>query len=166
MYKQLFTILPFAALVMAPAAAQVSYGDRSGYVPPRTERPAPAQRPETLAPRSAESQTRTRGTVLDIPDASQRDEEQVIFYESTETVPPPSRRMSEADLPQQGTTQAAVRARFGDPVRSFPAVGDPPITRWDYQNFRVFFEYNLVLHAVIPGAFPPISNRDELVSGR
>jgi hypothetical protein len=27
-------------------------------------------------------------------------------------------------------------------------VGAPPITRWDYADFSVFFEHNLVIHAV------------------
>jgi hypothetical protein len=44
---------------------------------------------------------------------------------------------------------AAVEARFGAPATKHAAVGDPPITRWDYSGFSVFFEHNLVLHSVI-----------------
>jgi hypothetical protein len=42
-----------------------------------------------------------------------------------------------------------VEARFGAPTTRHAAVGDPPITRWDYPQFSVFFEYDKVLHAVI-----------------
>ncbi len=54
-----------------------------------------------------------------------------------------------ADRPERGSTMAAVRARYGEPAVAHPAVGDPPITRWDYPQFSVFFEHNLVLHAVL-----------------
>ena len=42
-----------------------------------------------------------------------------------------------------------VEARFGSPTTKHSAVGDPPITRWDYAQFSVFFEYDKVLHAVV-----------------
>jgi len=43
---------------------------------------------------------------------------------------------------------AQVQARFGEPAERYPAVGDPPITRWVYPAFVVYFEHNLVVHAV------------------
>lgn len=67
-----------------------------------------------------------------------------------------------ATLPDRSMSKAAVRRQFGPPERSFAPVGDPPITRWDYPGFRVFFEYDLVLHTVVPGDFPVISNRGQL----
>jgi len=51
--------------------------------------------------------------------------------------------------PARGATMAQVEARFGMPVRKYAAVGDPPITRWDYPGFSVFFEHNLTLHSVM-----------------
>lgn len=69
-------------------------------------------------------------------------------------------------LPGRGVSMQTVRQRFGAPERRHPAVGDPPITRWDYADFRVFFEHDRVLHAVVPGNFPTIRHRDELASGR
>ena len=53
------------------------------------------------------------------------------------------------NLPVNGMSQADVRARFGDPAKAYAPVGDPPITRWDYPQFSVFFEHDKVLHAVI-----------------
>lgn len=63
-------------------------------------------------------------------------------------------------------TKAQVRREFGTPKRVYAAVGKPPITRWDYAAFRVYFEYDLVLHAVVPGDFPRIDHRNQLISGR
>lgn len=54
-----------------------------------------------------------------------------------------------AELPKNGQKMEAVRARYGEPVSIDPAVGDPPITRWIYAGFTVYFEYDLVLHTVV-----------------
>lgn len=51
-------------------------------------------------------------------------------------------------MPHRGTTKATVRKRLGDPVRTVPAVGDPPISQWVYDDFTVYFEYNRVIHSV------------------
>ena len=51
--------------------------------------------------------------------------------------------------PQRSQTMRQVEQRFGTPERRYPTVGQPPITRWDYRNFSVFFEYNRVVHAVV-----------------
>jgi len=51
--------------------------------------------------------------------------------------------------PRNGITMSQVRQQFGNPVSELPAVGDPPITRWDYGGFSVFFEHDLVLHSVV-----------------
>ena len=51
--------------------------------------------------------------------------------------------------PRNGFTMSQVRQQFGNPVSELPAVGDPPITRWDYNSFSVFFENDLVLHSVV-----------------
>jgi hypothetical protein len=41
-----------------------------------------------------------------------------------------------------------VEARFGAPQNRHAAVGAPPITRWDYPGYAVFFEHDRVIHAV------------------
>lgn len=53
------------------------------------------------------------------------------------------------ERPARGSSMSAVEARFGAPASRHAAVGDPPITRWDYAQFSVFFEHDKVLHAVI-----------------
>jgi hypothetical protein len=53
------------------------------------------------------------------------------------------------ERPERGMKMDAVEARYGAPATRYPAVGQPPITRWDYPGFVVFFEGDLVLHAVM-----------------
>ncbi len=50
--------------------------------------------------------------------------------------------------PNRGMTATNVETRFGMPQAKLAAVGDPPITRWEYPEFVVFFEYDRVIHAV------------------
>jgi hypothetical protein len=50
--------------------------------------------------------------------------------------------------PTRGMTQARVESKFGSPVTVKAPVGEPPITRWEYQDFVVFFEYDRVIHSV------------------
>ena len=50
--------------------------------------------------------------------------------------------------PTRGMTMSDVESQFGAPREKYPAVGQPPITRWDYDNFSVFFEHQYVLHSV------------------
>lgn len=57
-------------------------------------------------------------------------------------------RFEQAGKPGRGMTQAGVEATYGAPQQAHVAVGDPPITRWDYATFVVFFEYDRVIHSV------------------
>ena len=52
------------------------------------------------------------------------------------------------ERPRRGTSMASVEARFGPPATRSSAIGQPPITRWDYPNFAVFFEFDHVVHSV------------------
>ncbi|WP_040662585.1 hypothetical protein [Nitrococcus mobilis] len=53
-----------------------------------------------------------------------------------------------APPPLRGASMAEVKQRFGRPDRVFPAVGKPPITRWVYPEFVVYFERDWVIHSV------------------
>ena len=54
-----------------------------------------------------------------------------------------------ADMrPIRGMSMDRVEARFGAPITRMAAVGEPPITRWEYADFTVYFEHRLVIHAV------------------
>lgn len=59
------------------------------------------------------------------------------------------RQAGRMDVPRNGASKEDVRARFGDPVKTHAAVGDPPITRWDYNGWSVYFEYDRVLFTVL-----------------
>ena len=50
--------------------------------------------------------------------------------------------------PSRGMTQQRVESKYGSPVKVASPVGEPPITRWEYADFVVFFEYDRVIHAV------------------
>jgi hypothetical protein len=53
-----------------------------------------------------------------------------------------------AERPARGMTKARVEARFGAPDARRGAIGDPPISRWEYPGFVVYFEHDHVIHAV------------------
>lgn len=62
--------------------------------------------------------------------------------------------------PQMGLSMEQVEAKFGDPRKRNPAKGEPPITRWEYEQFVVYFESNTVIHSVI--RHKPTQNTDQL----
>lgn len=51
--------------------------------------------------------------------------------------------------PRGGMSMAQVRARFGEPANAIQAVGEPPISRWVYNGYTVYFEHDLVLNSVV-----------------
>ena len=60
-------------------------------------------------------------------------------------------RASTVERPDRGMTMSRVESRFGAPSAKHATVGEPPITRWDYPRFAVFFEKDRVIHAVATG---------------
>ena len=58
---------------------------------------------------------------------------------------------SGVDRPARGSTMGSVESKFGAPSEKHATVGQPPITRWDYASFSVFFENDRVIHAVAIG---------------
>jgi len=62
------------------------------------------------------------------------------------------------DLPKRGELMAQVERRFGEPsLRHAPVGGGhpqrPPITRWDYPEFSVYFEHDHVVDAVLKRSY-------------
>jgi len=53
------------------------------------------------------------------------------------------------NVPARGITMSKVEATFGAPTQRESAVGKPPITRWEYPNFVVYFEHEHVIHSVL-----------------
>ncbi len=56
---------------------------------------------------------------------------------------------SDVATPTRGMTMNEVSDKFGAPVSKVPAVGNPPISRWEYPGFVVYFERDHVIHSVI-----------------
>jgi hypothetical protein len=59
-----------------------------------------------------------------------------------------SQNQTTGPRPSRGMSMKGVEEKFGQPAVKHDAVGDPPIARWEYQNFIVYFEYQTVIHAV------------------
>ena len=67
---------------------------------------------------------------------------------------------SRGDLPQRGMTMAQVEQRYGAPVDKLPTAGGdaprhPPINRWRYNGYTVYFERSRVIHSVVDAAAQP-----------
>jgi hypothetical protein len=52
------------------------------------------------------------------------------------------------ERPARGVSKAQVEQRYGQPTRMVAAIGEPPISRWEYPGFVVYFEFDHVVHAV------------------
>ena len=58
-------------------------------------------------------------------------------------------KQSDVATPTRGMTMNQVQSKFGTPVTKVPAVGKPPIARWEYPGFVVYFELDHVIHSVV-----------------
>ena len=56
---------------------------------------------------------------------------------------------SDVATPSRGMTMNEVSTKFGTPTNKVPAVGRPPISRWEYPGFVVYFENDHVIHSVV-----------------
>jgi hypothetical protein len=66
------------------------------------------------------------------------------------------RQVEGMTVPVNGLSKVAVEAAFGAPLSTTEPVGDPPITRWNYQHWSVYFEFDRVLFTVL--------NQGEIIS--
>ncbi len=62
-----------------------------------------------------------------------------------------------AHVPERGLSMGQVESRYGAPLDKLPTVGggaprQPPINRWRYNGFTVYFERDRVIHSVRDGA--------------
>ena len=56
--------------------------------------------------------------------------------------------VSNSSMPTRGLSKSQVESRFGQPGAKQGPVGNPAIYRWDYNQYSVFFENNIVIHSV------------------
>ena len=73
---------------------------------------------------------------------------EVLLVDSIQSAP-------QMQTPKNGLTMSQIRQQFGSPNTELPAVGEPPISRWEYEGYSVFFENDLALYSVI---HHPINN--------
>lgn len=52
------------------------------------------------------------------------------------------------DMPTKGMSKERVKSLFGEPLEEAPPKGQPPISRWKYEEFTVYFDSNTVIHCV------------------
>jgi hypothetical protein len=74
-----------------------------------------------------------------LPSAAQAD---------TLTIPIGQQGADLTDLPQLGQSKRSVLERFGLADEEHAPIGKPPITRWDFREFSVYFEYDHVINSV------------------
>jgi hypothetical protein len=59
---------------------------------------------------------------------------------------------TDINTPSRGMTMDQVASKFGTPANKIPPVGKPPISRWEYPGFVVYFEHEHVIHSVVAGS--------------
>ena len=69
-------------------------------------------------------------------------------WADTVKIPLGQQPTSEEEVPRMGMKKAEVERQYGSPQKRKAPVGEPPISRWDYADFSVYFEGNTVLHTV------------------
>ena len=52
------------------------------------------------------------------------------------------------ERPKNGMSMDQVKAKFGAANEEKDPVGEPPISRWVYNDFTVYYEHQLVIHSV------------------
>jgi hypothetical protein len=57
-------------------------------------------------------------------------------------------KVSAQERPKRGMSMNTVESTWGQPIARRSAIGEPPIARWEYSAFIVYFEYTHVIHAV------------------
>jgi hypothetical protein len=99
----------------------------------------------TLAARPALALSAALTLGLMLVPAAALQAETLVIGDQVQLVP------SSVARPARGSTMSAVEMKFGAPQNRHPTVGTPPITRWDYAGFSVFFEKDRVIDAVATG---------------
>ena len=154
-----------AASTAAPAAVEALASDQTAAAPAASTAAAPAatSAPAAQATASAAPAASTASapaaataavqTAASTPAAAAPAPEPAPAPAATPTASAaPAQVMTSGGTPQipvRGMDMANVEHIFGTPLEKQDAVGKPPITRWVYSDYIVYFEYNKVLHTVM-----------------
>ena len=154
-----------AASTAAPAAVEALASDQTAAAPAASTAAAPAvastpaaQATASAAPAASTASAPAAATAAVQTPASTP----AAAVPAPEPAPAPAATPTASATPAQvmtpgGTPQIPVRGMdmanvehiFGTPLEKQDAVGKPPITRWVYSDYIVYFEYNKVLHTVM-----------------
>jgi len=63
-------------------------------------------------------------------------------------VPVSQQTQQAVNKPSNGQSMERVETTYGQPIEISPTVGEPPITKWRYAEFTVYFEFDKVIHSV------------------
>ncbi len=74
--------------------------------------------------------------------------EQQVSGDALEIQPGETLDIKILDFPRRGMSAARVENELGRPIDITPAVGEPPISSWSYEDRKVFFEGDIVIHVV------------------
>ncbi len=80
--------------------------------------------------------------------AMERVTSEVITGTVVETTGPAALPPEDMNIPVRGMHMDQVEKMYGKPMGINPPVGEPPITRWDYPGYAVYFEYSYVIQSV------------------
>ncbi len=101
------------------------------------DRPSMSERSKQPAPMTEE-----------IPPPEMRMEQQVFTGDALEMQPGETIKINPPDFPRRGMSMDKVKNELGEPLTISDAIGDPPITRWNYTDRIVYFEYTRVIDVV------------------
>ncbi|MEH6344396.1 MAG: hypothetical protein V7785_04875 [Bermanella sp.] len=76
-------------------------------------------------------------------------QETVSTYEAISIPLANKNRATNIQMPVRGDTIESVEFEFGPPISKQNPKGSPPISRWDYPSFAVYFESNSVIHSAL-----------------
>jgi len=71
----------------------------------------------------------------------------VLLLDAIQEAPPNA--ASGLVRPHRGETMNEVFAGFGEPKETRDAIGEPPISRWIYPGYTVYFEHQTVIDVVV-----------------
>lgn len=141
----------------APAAEPALQASPVADTPPTTPvmaAPIPSSAPEQPAAPSAETAP-VAATEAATPDAApQQTQGDVLDMPKMAPAAPKKKSTSgpisiEVDgMPGRGSSMTQVEKHFGAPRQKLAPVGEPPITRWIYSDYTVYFEHEYVIHSV------------------
>ena len=87
---------------------------------------------------------------MDVNDAMNDIQPEDILVEEESIQMPLSEKVNDIayPMPKRGMHKNKVKKQFGEPTKMVAPKGKPPISRWVYGDFTVYFESDWVIHSV------------------